>query len=112
MHYVDEGNGEVILCLHGQPSWSYLYRKIIPIFVAAGYRVIAPDLIGFGKSDKPINREDYSYENHVAWIKQFIERLNLEDITGVCQGWGRLIGLRVAAENSNRFAIIVTANTG
>ena len=66
MHYLDEGEGEVILCMHGQPSWSYLYRKMIPVFVDAGYRVIAPDLVGFGKSDKPTNREDYTVANHVA----------------------------------------------
>jgi haloalkane dehalogenase len=112
MHYVDEGEGEVILCLHGQPSWSYLYRKMIPILVDAGYRVIAPDMIGFGKSDKPTLRENYTYANHVAWIKSLIEQLDLKDLTLVCQDWGGLIGLRVAAENPDRFARIVTANTG
>jgi haloalkane dehalogenase len=117
MHYLDEraadeGTGEVILCLHGQPSWSYLYRKMIPIFIEAGYRVIAPDMIGFGRSDKPTNRDDYTYANHVAWIKELIENLNLTNITLVCQDWGGLIGLRVAAENPDRFARIVTANTG
>ena len=81
MHYVDEGEGEVILCLHGQPSWSYLYRKMIPLFVEAGYRVIAPDLIGFGKSDKPTDRENYSYANHVAWITSLIEQVDLSEIT-------------------------------
>jgi haloalkane dehalogenase len=112
MHYVDEGAGEVILCLHGQPSWSYLYRKMIPIFVDAGYRVIAPDMIGFGRSDKPVDREDYTYANHVAWIKGLVEALDLKNITLVCQDWGGLIGLRVAAENADRFARIVAANTG
>lgn len=111
MHYVDEGEGEVILCLHGQPSWSYLYRKMIPLFVEAGYRVIAPDLIGFGKSDKPTDRENYSYANHVAWITSLIEQVDLSNITLVCQDWGGLIGLRAAAENSDRFARIVIANT-
>jgi len=119
MHYidekpaeVDEKPGEVILCMHGQPSWSYLYRKMIPIFVSAGYRVIAPDLIGFGKSDKPTLRENYTYANHVAWTKELIETLDLTKITLVCQDWGGLIGLRVAAENEQRFARLVPANTG
>jgi len=112
MHYVDEGAGQLILCLHGQPSWSYLYRKMIPLFVEAGYRVVAPDMIGFGKSDKPTERANYTYANHVAWIKTLIEAVDLTDITLVCQDWGGLIGLRVAAENPGRFARIVTANTG
>jgi haloalkane dehalogenase len=112
MHYIDEGKGQVILCLHGQPSWSYLYRKMIPIFVEAGYRVVAPDMIGFGKSDKPTARENYTYANHVAWITTLIESLDLSDITLFCQDWGGLIGLRVAAESADRFARIVTANTG
>ena len=112
MHYIDEGHGEVILCMHGQPSWSYLYRKMIPIFVSAGYRVIAPDLIGFGKSDKPTQRENYTYASHVAWVKGLIESLDLTNITLVCQDWGGLIGLRVAAENEERFARLVLANTG
>ncbi len=112
MHYVDEGAGEVILCIHGQPSWSYLYRKMIPILVNAGYRVIAPDLIGFGKSDKPTLRENYTYANHVVWVKALIEGLDLKDITLFCQDWGGLIGLRVAAENQDRFARLIPANTG
>jgi haloalkane dehalogenase len=114
MHYVDEGpaDGEPVLLMHGQPSWSYLYRKMIPIFVAAGYRVIAPDLIGFGKSDKPTERSNYTYANHVAWVKALLEAIDLRDITLFCQDWGGLIGLRVAAENPDRFARIVTANTG
>lgn len=112
MHYVDEGAGKVILCLHGQPSWSYLYRKMIPLFVEAGHRIVAPDMIGFGKSDKPTERANYTYANHVGWIKTLIETLDLSDITLVCQDWGGLIGLRVAAENPDRFARIITANTG
>ena len=112
MHYVDEGQGPVILCLHGQPAWSYLYRKMIPIFVDAGYRVIAPDMIGFGRSDKPVERSNYTYANHVAWVTQLTEQLDLSDITLICQDWGGLIGLRVAAENPDRFARIVAANTG
>ena len=112
MHYVDDGEGEIILCMHGQPSWSYLYRKMIPLFVEAGYRVIAPDLIGFGRSDKPTERDSYTYANHVAWVKALLDELDLRDITMLCQDWGGLIGLRVAAENQDRFARIVTANTG
>ena len=114
MHYVDEGprDGKVVLLLHGEPSWSYLYRHMIPPLAKAGLRVIAPDLIGFGKSDKPLKKSDYSYEIHVAWMRQFIETLNLTDITLFCQDWGSLIGLRVAAENEHRFARIVLSNGG
>jgi hypothetical protein len=101
MHYVDEGpsDGEVVLLLHGEPSWSYLYRYMIPPLAEAGLRVIAPDLIGFGKSDKPTKKSDYSYAGHVAWMRQFVETLDLNGITLFCQDWGSLIGLRVAAEN-------------
>lgn len=112
MHYVDEGEGEILLCLHGQPSWSYLYRKMIPVLTASGYRVIAPDLIGFGRSDKPTRRDDYTYANHVAWMKGFVEALDLNGMTLVCQDWGSLIGLRLVAENSQRFARVVLANGG
>jgi haloalkane dehalogenase len=114
LHYVDEGNKDAssVLCLHGEPSWSYLYRKMIPIIAAAGYRSIAPDLAGFGRSDKPAQREDYSYQFHVDLIAGFISALKLESITLVCQDWGGLIGLRVAAEHPHRFARIVAANTG
>ena len=114
MHYLDEGpsDGELILCLHGQPTWSYLYRKMIPLFVDAGYRVVAPDFIGFGKSDKPTERADYTYARHVAWLQALLADLNLSNITLVCQDWGGLIGLRAAAELPERFARIVTANTG
>jgi haloalkane dehalogenase len=114
MHYVDEGprDGDVVLLLHGEPSWSYLYRYMIPPLAAAGLRVIAPDLIGFGKSDKPTMKSDYSYAGHVAWMKQFIETLDLNDITLFCQDWGSLIGLRVAAENEHRFARIALGNGG
>ena len=114
MHYVDEGpdDAEVALLLHGEPSWSYLYRHMIPPLVAAGLRVVAPDLIGFGKSDKPVDRDAYTYRRHVAWIRQFIETLDLNGITLFGQDWGSLIGLRVAAENEYRFARIVIANGG
>ena len=114
MHYLDEGPaaGELILCLHGQPTWSYLYRKMIPILTSAGYRVIAPDLIGFGRSDKPTQRSDYTYASHVAWLEQFVNSLELTKITLMCQDWGGLIGLRVLTQNADRFARVVVANTG
>jgi haloalkane dehalogenase len=114
MHYVDEGpsDGEVVLLLHGEPSWSYLYRYMIPPLAEAGLRVIAPDLIGFGKSDKPTKKSDYSYAGHVAWMRQFVETLDLNGITLFCQDWGSLIGLRVAAENEQRFARIALGNGG
>jgi haloalkane dehalogenase len=112
MHYVDEGpsDGRVVLMLHGEPSWCFLYRKMIPIFARAGFRAIAPDLIGFGRSDKPTAPSAYSYAGHVAWMRAFLERLDLRDATLVGQDWGSLIGLRVAAENEARFARIVIAN--
>ncbi len=114
MHYVDEGpgDGDVVLLLHGEPSWSYLYRHMIPPLATAGLRVIAPDLIGFGKSDKPTRKSDYSYSRHVAWMTAFVESLNLSDITLFCQDWGSLIGLRVAAENEQSFARIALGNGG
>ena len=113
IHYVDEGprDGEPILMLHGEPSWSYLYRRMIPLFTAASYRAIAPDLVGFGRSDKPTERGDYTYQRHVDWIRGVIESLDLQGITLVCQDWGGLIGLRLAAEMEPRFARIVAANT-
>ena len=112
MHYVDEGprDGDVVLLLHGEPSWSYLYRHMIPPLRDAGFRVIAPDLIGFGKSDKPTRKSDYSYAGHVAWMTSFIEGLDLSGINLFCQDWGSLIGLRVAAENEQRFARIALGN--
>ena len=112
MHYVDEGRGDVVLCLHGQPTWSYLYRKMVAPLVAAGHRVIAPDLIGFGRSDKPTRSDNYTYARHVAWMRAFVETLDLQRITLVCQDWGGLIGLRVLAEAPHRFARVVAANTG
>jgi haloalkane dehalogenase len=114
LHYVDEGSRDAppVLMLHGEPTWSYLYRHIIPPVAAAGLRVLAPDLIGFGKSDKPAARSDYSYAAQVAWIRDWIEALDLRDITLVCQDWGSLIGLRLAAENQHRFARILLGNGG
>ncbi len=114
MHYVDEGpaGASPVLLMHGEPSWSYLYRHMISPIASAGLRAIAPDLIGFGKSDKPSKQNDYSYEKHVAWMKQFLEKIDLQNITLVCQDWGSLIGLRLAAENEGRFDRIVLANGG
>ena len=114
IHYVDEGprNAAPILLMHGEPSWSYLYRKFVPDLVARGHRVIAPDLIGFGKSDKPAARADYTYERHVAWMSDWLTALDLTDITLFCQDWGGLIGLRLVAAFPDRFARLVVSNTG
>jgi haloalkane dehalogenase len=115
MHYLDEGrqepDGEVFLCLHGEPSWCYLYRKMIPTLAAHG-RVIAPDLIGFGRSDKPTERSAYTYAMHRATVESLIRQLDLRRITLVCQDWGGLIGLPIAADMSDRFARLVIMNTG
>jgi haloalkane dehalogenase len=114
VHYVDEGPREAapVLLLHGEPSWSFLYRKMVPVFVRAGLRVVAPDLVGFGRSDKPTRREDYTYQAHVAWMAGVVSALDLRAITLVCQDWGGLIGLRLVAEVTERFARVVAANTG
>lgn len=114
IHYVDEGPKDVepVLLMHGEPSWSYLYRKMIPIITAAGYRAIAPDLIGFGRSDKPVAQADYTYQRHVDWMQAWLDQIDLQGITLVCQDWGGLIGLRLVAADPNRFARVVTANTG
>src|SRR5208283_3809408 len=113
MHYVDEGSrtGQTILCLHGEPTWCFLYRKMIPEFVEAGFRVIAPDLIGFGRSDKPVRRADHTYQRHVDWVRSLLLQLGLSDTTLFCQDWGGLIGLRVVAAHPERFARVVAANT-
>src|SRR5262249_33900565 len=112
-HYLDEGpsGAHPVLCLHGEPSWSYLYRKMIPVLLAAGHRVVAPDLIGFGRSDKPVRREDYTYQRHVDWMRGVLLALDLREVTLVAQDWGGLIGLRLATEHPERFARIVAANT-
>ncbi len=114
VHYIDEGphNATPALLLHGEPSWSYLYRTMIPVLVAAGHRVIAPDLVGFGRSDKPAAREDYTYARHVDWMAGLLGALDLRDITLFCQDWGGLIGLRLVAAHGDRFARVVAANTG
>jgi haloalkane dehalogenase len=113
MAYIDEGpsDGAVILCLHGEPSWSYLYRFMIPEFVNAGYRVIAPDLIGFGRSDKPTERAAYTYAGHVHWMTTFITSIEITDVTLFCQDWGGLIGLRIVGQNPDWFVRVVIANT-
>jgi haloalkane dehalogenase len=112
-HYVDEGpaGADPVLLLHGEPSWSFLYRKMIPIVVAAGHRAVAPDLVGFGRSDKPASRTDYTYQRHVDWLRALVVGLDLRDITLVGQDWGGLIGLRLVAEHEDRFARVVAANT-
>ncbi len=114
IHYVDEGPADAapILLMHGEPSWSFLYRKFVPGLVAEGHRVIAPDLIGFGKSDKLADREDYAYERHVAWMSEWLTALDLTNITLFCQDWGGLIGLRLVAAFPGRFARLVIGNTG
>jgi haloalkane dehalogenase len=113
LHYVDEGprGAKPVLMMHGEPSWSYLYRHMIPPVAAAGYRVLAPDLIGFGKSDKLSEREDYSYQAHVDWMSAWLLALDLTDITLFCQDWGGLIGLRLVAAFPDRFARVIAGNT-
>ena len=113
--WVDPGpvDADPILMLHGEPSWSYLYRRMIPILVAAGHRVVCPDLVGFGRSDKPTQISDHTYARHVEWMRAVaFDVLELRGVTLVCQDWGGLIGLRMAAEHPDRFARIVVANTG
>jgi len=111
VHYVDEGSGDPVLLLHGEPTWSYLYRKMIPP-LAARFRVIAPDYLGFGRSDKPLEIADYTYDLHVESVRALVEHLDLRRITVVVQDWGGPIGLRVATESKDRFARIVALNTG
>jgi haloalkane dehalogenase len=115
MAYVQAGpeDGRPVVLLHGEPTWSFLYRRIIPIVARAGVRVIAPDLIGFGRSDKPAEREDHTYAGHVEWVRSFaFDALNLTDVTVVGHDWGGLIGLRVATEHPDRIAGFVATNTG
>ena len=114
VHHIDTGtatSGETVLCMHGEPSWSYLYRKMISRFVAAGHRVVAPDLVGFGRSDKPAETRDYTYERHVDWMSQWLVNNDLRNLTLVCQDWGGLIGLRLVAAMPERFSRVVAANT-
>ncbi|HET9840016.1 MAG TPA: haloalkane dehalogenase, partial [Candidatus Angelobacter sp.] len=114
IHYVDEGpsgTNHVFLCLHGEPTWSYLYRKMIPIFVAAGHRVIAPDFIGFGRSDKLVDESTYTFTLHREMLMRLIERLNLVNVTLVCQNWGGLLGLTLPMEMPSRFKRLLVMNT-
>jgi haloalkane dehalogenase len=116
VHYLDEGPRtarETVLLMHGEPSWSYLYRKMVPLITDAGLRVVVPDLVGFGKSDKPSSRDDYTYARHVEWMRCLLfDVIGLAGLTLVGQDWGGLVGLRLVAENQNRFARVVAANTG
>ena len=114
IHHIDEGpkDGPVILCMHGQPVWSYLYARMIPHLVKAGIRVIAPDLPGYGKSDKPAAREDYSYQRQVDWMNQWLVENDFTNLTFFGQDWGGLIGLRMVADNGDRFARVAIGNTG
>jgi haloalkane dehalogenase len=115
LHHLDEGPSdapETVLLLHGEPSWSFLYRHMIPVLADAGHRCIAPDLIGFGRSDKPVDRDDYTYQRHVDWLRDAVfDQLDLTGLTLVCQDWGGLLGLRLVAEHPERFRRVVVANT-
>jgi len=114
IHYLDEGpkDAEPIILFHGEPAWSYLFRKMIPVFTDSGYRVIVPDMVGFGKSDKFISKFDYSYEHHIEVMKELVSELDLKNATHFAQDWGGLIGLRVVAEMPERFSQVVVSNTG
>ncbi len=115
VHYLDEGPADAapVLLMHGEPSWSYLYRYMIPPLVAAGHRVIAPDLVGFGRSDKPTEQSDYTYARHVEWMRELLfDHLDLRDITFFAQDWGGLVGLRVLAIDPDRYARVAIGNTG
>lgn len=114
LHYLDEGprdSGEVFLCLHGQPTWCYLYRKMIPVFTGAGFRAVAPDLFGFGRSDKPVDEAVYTFDFHRDTLMRFIERLDLRNITLVCQDWGGLLGLTLPPAMPDRFSRLLVMNT-
>ena len=114
IHYLDEGpkDADPIFLLHGEPAWSYLFRKMIPTLTAQGHRVIVPDCVGFGKSDKFISKYDYSYKHHVEVMKELVQKLNLKNVTFFGQDWGGLVGLRVVAELPDRFSHVVVSNTG
>lgn len=117
VHHLDEGprDGEVVLLMHGEPSWCFLYRHMVPVLVDAGLRVVAPDLVGFGRSDKPASTDDHTYARHVEWMRAALlddAGLGLDGITLVCQDWGALIGLRLVGEHPERFRRVVVANGG
>ena len=114
LHYLDEGPRDAehtFLCLHGQPTWSYLYRKMIPVFTSAGHRAVAPDFFGFGRSDKPVDDSVYTFDFHRQTLISFIEHLDLRNITLVCQDWGGLLGLTLPMDMSDRFARLLVMNT-
>ncbi len=114
MHYLDEGSPyaeHIFLCLHGEPTWSYLYRKMIPVFIHAGHRVVAPDMFGFGKSDKPVEEDAYTFEFHRRSLMLFIERLTLKNVTLVCQDWGGLLGLTMPMDMPGTFSRLLLMNT-
>jgi haloalkane dehalogenase len=112
LHHVDEGSGPPVLCFHGEPTWSYLYRHMLPPLVAAGHRVVCPDYAGFGRSDKPTDQGWYTYDRHVDLVSRHLEQLDLDDVTVVVQDWGGPIGLRWVVENADRVARIAILNTG
>jgi haloalkane dehalogenase len=112
LHYVDEGEGDPVVCFHGEPTWAYLYRKLVPPLVDGGHRVICPDFPGFGRSDKPTDQRWYTYDRHVEHVSALLETLDLRDVTAVVQDWGGPIGLRWAVENEKRVARLVILNTG
>ena len=112
LHHLDEGSGQTVLCFHGEPSWSYLYRHMLDRLVGAGHRVVCPDLVGFGRSDKPTDQAWYSYDRHLDTVTAHLGQLELEDVTVVVQDWGGPIGLRWAVENADRVARLVVLNTG
>lgn len=112
LHYVDEGQGDPVVCFHGEPTWAYLYRKMLPPLVAGGRRVVCPDFAGFGRSDKPTERGWYTYDRHVEYVSALLAGLDLRDVTVVVQDWGGPVGLRWAVENSDRVARLVILNTG
>ncbi len=112
LHHVDEGAGPTVLCFHGEPSWSYLYRHMLEKLVATGHRVVCPDLVGFGRSDKPTDQDWYTYESHVSSVSAHLDQVELTDVTVVVQDWGGAIGLRWAVEHSDQVARLVILNTG
>jgi len=112
MHHLDEGSGPTVLCFHGEPSWSYLYRHMLDALVAAGHRVVCPDLVGFGRSDKPTDQTWYSYERHMATVAAHLAQMDLRDVTVVVQDWGGIIGLRWAVEHADQVGRLVVMNTG
>jgi len=112
LHHIDEGSGPTVLCFHGEPDWSYLYRHMLEALVASGHRIVCPDLVGFGRSDKPTDRDWYTYERHVEYATRHLEQIELDDVTVVVQDWGGPIGLRWAVEHADQVGRLVVMNTG